>query len=336
MTNICLTFDYELFFGDISGTVEHTIIKPVDKLLEVLNETNVNAIFFVDALFLFRLRTEGLQATQNAYEMIAEQLRLAYTLGYEVEIHIHSHWMDAIYDHKVNMWRFPSMKRYKLHDLPDNPDSSCISKTQCIALAKEELQRIIYEVDKTYKPRKFRAGGWCVEPFLEISQSLAANEIYQDYSTIHDFTLATSVHDVDFTRLPQRANWNFHDDIRINQKSGRFSTQTTASWHVSILIYRLLKFFDIILYSKLQTKHSNERFSDGRTIDVKGTKYISVKKTCIALDTDKLTSRMMCRVEKKFRQRFRLNNQDIIYTIGHPKSMSPASLHELRRYLNDR
>ena len=62
---ILLTFDFELFLGSRSGTVDNCLIKPTQELMKVLVPNNLSAIFFVDTLYLHRLKKESEQ-NQNA------------------------------------------------------------------------------------------------------------------------------------------------------------------------------------------------------------------------------------------------------------------------------
>ena len=50
--NIYFTFDYELFFGSNSGTIENCIVKPTNELIKIANKYNVKFTFFVDSGFL--------------------------------------------------------------------------------------------------------------------------------------------------------------------------------------------------------------------------------------------------------------------------------------------
>ena len=49
--NLFLTYDYELFFGAPTGTVEKCIIEPTNLLREIANRTGVKMVFFIDAFF---------------------------------------------------------------------------------------------------------------------------------------------------------------------------------------------------------------------------------------------------------------------------------------------
>ena len=46
--NILLTFDYELFLGHISGSVNDCLILPTNKILSILSDQNIkHSMFFV-------------------------------------------------------------------------------------------------------------------------------------------------------------------------------------------------------------------------------------------------------------------------------------------------
>ena len=56
MNQLLLTFDYELFLGGKSGTVNNCLIKPTDLILKLLKKNNLSSIFFVDTIYLYRLK----------------------------------------------------------------------------------------------------------------------------------------------------------------------------------------------------------------------------------------------------------------------------------------
>ena len=49
--DIYLTLDYELFFGEQSGTPEHCIIKPTQDLLSILDPLDIKATFLQQQVF---------------------------------------------------------------------------------------------------------------------------------------------------------------------------------------------------------------------------------------------------------------------------------------------
>ena len=56
MRTIILSYDYEIFFGDKSGTIEKTLIVPTNFLLNKMDELEIKGNFFIDYLMLKYLR----------------------------------------------------------------------------------------------------------------------------------------------------------------------------------------------------------------------------------------------------------------------------------------
>src|SRR4051812_11803887 len=94
---LLLTFDYELFLGVQSGKVDDCLIKPTNLLLSIMEEAKVKSIFFVDSVYLMRLKkqAETVEECQVDYEKITKQIRELIKKGHYVFPHIHPHWLDA-------------------------------------------------------------------------------------------------------------------------------------------------------------------------------------------------------------------------------------------------
>ena len=54
--DIRISFDYELFFGSVSGSAKKCIIEPTQKLIDIASKYHVPFIFFVDAGYLVQLK----------------------------------------------------------------------------------------------------------------------------------------------------------------------------------------------------------------------------------------------------------------------------------------
>ncbi len=329
--DFCFTFDYELCLGKSSGTVENCLIKPTNILASVIQKHSVNSIFFVDALFLYRVRRQPNVAAQRDYEKISEQLLYLFELGIQIELHIHPHWLDAEYNELQNTWHFPSHRHYRLHSLNSKNPSSIWSKCGCIKYAKFELERIIHKADDSYKPTIFRAGGWCLEPFEQIADALSQNKIFLDSSTAHNFSLKSLSHDVNFNNLPQKASWSFDLDIRHENEEGEFKTMAIANHSISLLKYRAYKLWDIFLSKNKETK---KVYGDGHAVQVsKSTKSVFAPFSLL-LNTDTLSSKMMMRVSKSFAHKMKFRQGiDKIVTIGHPKFVSKYSANEIELFI---
>jgi Polysaccharide deacetylase len=109
---VLLTFDYELFMRE-PGTVERCMLRPTERILEVLGNRGVRATFFVDTCYLLRVRRAG-SAARDA-DAIEAQLRAMVSRGHRIELHLHTSWLDAEF---VGGRLLPrSFGRYRFHQL---------------------------------------------------------------------------------------------------------------------------------------------------------------------------------------------------------------------------
>ena len=175
MYPLLLTFDYEIFFGNDSGTLEKCVFEPIDALIPVLGEVGAKATFFVAILHYCRLNE--LKSFHPVFDKqtndFKNHVQHLFHLGHDIQLHLHPHWFDAVYLEKKNRWKF-SYERYRLHDLePANGGIETIGG--CIKFGKELLLDICSEVDFQHEIMAFRAGGYFVEPFSYIKNALGVN-----------------------------------------------------------------------------------------------------------------------------------------------------------------
>jgi hypothetical protein len=194
-----------------------------------------------------------------------------------------------------------------------------------------ELEKIIKDIDISYKPKIFRAGGWCLEPFDQIADILFQNDIKVDSSTAHNFKLKSFSHEVNFNNLPQKMSWSFDTDIRQENEAGRFTTMAIANHSMSLLKYRMYKVWDICLS---KNKKSKKVYGDGEPVKVAKTSQSILAPISLLLNTDTLTAKMMMRISKSFAHKMKFKHgNDKIITIGHPKFVSKYSAKEIELFI---
>ena len=110
---VILSFDYELFFGDRSGTVQKSIIEPTYKILDALDSVGAKGNFFIDWLMLKYLDLEKDERCRRDHDAIVEQLKDMVRRGHRIELHIHPHWVDAKYNGD-GTWDFSEFRHYML------------------------------------------------------------------------------------------------------------------------------------------------------------------------------------------------------------------------------
>ena len=210
---LVMTFDYELFLGTSSGSVKKSLIEPVNEILSVLNEGNAKGIFFIDAAFLLVLKKNK----HASLIEISDQIRRIVKCGNDVGLHIHPQWLDA-YERNDETWGFRSYDRYRIHSLNKEELLKLISD------GKSLIEEIVNAVKPGYRIRAFRAGGWCVQPFLHISEALYENGITFDFSVKPGMSKTELKNRFyDFSNVEKgRSFWRFSNDPCIEDKTGRF------------------------------------------------------------------------------------------------------------------
>ncbi|MBK8338999.1 MAG: polysaccharide deacetylase family protein [Flavobacteriales bacterium] len=159
--HLLLTFDHELFLGRRSGTVERCMERPVDRLLPIIEQYGLRAIFFVDTTFLMELDGRAAVSIKCRADLdrIARQLRELVQRGHAVYPHIHPHWADARYDAAAHQWDLQELRSYRFSALDE------AERERVFRGSMEILRRILAPVDPLYRIQAYRAGGWCIQPF---------------------------------------------------------------------------------------------------------------------------------------------------------------------------
>ena len=80
-----LTFDYEVFLGPSTGSIQNCVLRPTRIILEVMQKHKAKAIFFVDATWLLFLQ----EHVPEDYHLVAGQLKDIILAGSSVELHLH-------------------------------------------------------------------------------------------------------------------------------------------------------------------------------------------------------------------------------------------------------
>lgn len=316
MKNICLTFDYELFFGSKSGTIQNSLLKPTDAILKTLNTNGQKGTFFIDAMFLERLY--GIKEEESSYKQISDQLIFMISSGHRIELHLHSHWLDATYTN--GFWNFPHYKHYRLHSLPEPLITDLF--VRCTQL----LEEIARKANSSYKIKAFRAGGWSLQPFeklkagflkagIEIDSSVAPG-LREDGDRFYDFSNSSNI---DY--------WRFSDDPLQEESKGIF-------WEVPIYVYernfknRLNKF----IYDRIS---NDSIFGDGKGLlaEKKETSFYNLKNklgsTYSMLSSDSINESELTKTIQK-------STKSTIVIINHPKTMFQqrglTNLNNLRQF----
>ena len=304
-----LGVDYELFFGASTGTVGACMIEPTDALVSILERHGAWLTAFVDAAYLVKLQNSNEQ--QLAYDRVARQLRWLVERGHDVQLHVHPHWLNSTW---VNGgWRIDA-SRYRLQDFEPHDVKAMLAEQA------ELLTRITGQA-----PVAYRAGGWCVQPFEHIAHALESVGVHVD-STVYQNGLSVNPgREFNFRGAPQGDHWRFESDPLLAETVGRFLEIPISPVTVPPTFYWAMA------YRKLRPQSAHRAFGDGVALTGSGAYYLrklfAFEQGVASIDGARGTL-----LERALARQKRLGNT-ILNVMGHPKSISPASLEVLDGFL---
>lgn len=310
--DVCLTFDYELFFGERTGSAEKCLLLPTRRLFDIFEKHKIHATFFVDASYLLKLETDAVTNSYSAkeFDQISVQLQSMVQRGHEIGLHTHPHWMESerggqnwnlnIGKYRFNQWQSDIRERHFNEglDLLRMFDSEIIS---------------------------FRAGGWCIQPFSDFRKLFEKHRIKIDSSVVPGFTMKGIHHRFDFSDAPKNLSvWTFTENPNIPEEDGIFYEVPVAEDKISP--FHLFKMF--FLHRFDSGKHVP--LGDGDWVKEKFhhySKYFFPHQHYASTD-GYFASRLIKNYIKKKQKGF-----ECLTTLGHPKSMSEFSFEALEEFI---
>lgn len=302
---IILTFDYEIFFGKNSGTIENCILKPTNLLLDKMKQYNIKGIFFIDILYYLSLLKYPELSKQAA--AMKSQIQRMILEGHMAELHLHPHWLDAVYEN--NAWNFTSYKKYRFDNLNKEEQELVFKK------GISTLLDIIQEINPNYELSSYRAGGWCIQPFTDIKPFFEKYGIKYDSSASYAIKCDTGIHKFDFTKIPNKEYYKFDSNINMEDTTGNFMEIPISSFKKN--------FFEKI-YCKI-INSIRPCYGDGIGMS------LSEKNNIIKKLLNKIsTSTIMYTIEgnnynKWFFNKIKNDKREILVFISHPKSLTENS-----------
>jgi peptidoglycan/xylan/chitin deacetylase (PgdA/CDA1 family) len=306
-----ITFDYELFFGSSTGTVQKCMIEPTEKLIALAKKLDVKFVFFVDAGFISKLaHQKNIPECKVDYELIAGQIKTLHSLGHEIALHVHPHWEDCKYEN--GSWKM-NTARYKLLNFSEVEVDGIVSS----------YHKALIDITGV-SCRTYRAGGWCVQPFSLVKQALMKNKITVDSSVYKNGYHQFSAQSYDFRSAPDKGEWNFSLNECVEDKAGQFK-------EVAITPDRISPLFYISLYLKMKMNPLYYKpVGDGSWLKDKKKIYRQFYTStnhfacCDGYFASRLKN-ILFRVQKE--------NKNTMVVLGHPKSLAECSFDYLEDFI---
>lgn len=307
--NILLTYDYELFFGESSGSIEKCQIKPTNDLLNLAKGKEVFFTFFVDVGQLIAF--EKYPELKDDLERLKEQINDIIESGHDVQLHIHPHWENAVY--KNGNWEMNISGHYKLADH-----------------SEEEIKRIVVSYKRYLdqligrKTTVYRAGGWCIQPFELLAEVFKEEGLLFDSSVIPGDFMETTEYAIDFRDAPDKGKYNFENDVCVEEESGTFT-----EYPISSLRYSPLFFWNLYVRGRLSpTKH--KMIGDGQFISQGGRKkrVLTTYSTHHVSTDGYFAGKLTAGLERAHN----LGKEEMV-VIGHPKGNTRYSLDQVSLFI---
>lgn len=314
-SSIILTLDYELY-GNGSGDVFKHIIEPTECLLKVAQDYGVHYTFFFEVMEYWKLKEEWgkgnhMGYTRNPIEAIEEQIKRAYTLGHDVQLHLHPQWADAYY--KDDKW-YVNNDDWKLGTYHKEGEYSL---DNLFKKGKETLESLLQPIDSNYRCVGVRAGGYNIQPSFDIVKVMKSNGYLWDASIYPGGKESGSLSVYDYTSIDENKEyWHIGKEL---EKEG--PTEIMEFPIVALPIIRISKYLSIDrIKSFMQNRKSAKDTFESKTGGEKSTIYKKIK---FFFDTECQTwdfCLFSTSMHKKFLKHIEKNDRGISVLVGHPKS----------------
>jgi len=307
MSRAILTFDYELFLGKRSGTAIKSIIEPTYKIIELLEEYDAKAIFFVDVTYLMTLQ----KYNHKDLRPIIKQIKKLISIGSTVELHLHPQWLDAKI--KGDEWEFVSFDRYRLHSLQESEIEKLFS----------DGVKFLENITNT-KVVAFRAGGWSITPFKVLKNSFLKNGIKLDMSVLEGFyEKSLPMHYYDFLDTPKKEYYRFEDEVTQEDINGHFL-------EVPVTTY-FMNGYDLLINIFFRKINKDNIFGDGRGLESANIQQNMIKRVFEKnLRKATIEGQSFYFFKKSLKQ---IENRELLSYVMHPKTLNNTALKNMEYLL---
>lgn len=313
--NILLTFDFELFLGSNSGSVENCLIKPTEELMKIVKKHEFSTVFFVDTLYMSRLKevAKNNAAAANDYSKIISILQNVIDYGGYVFHHLHPHWIDAIYLENSNEWDVSNKDKFALNNLSNE-------EIEEVFKISDEIISEIYVGKNKPSFSGFRAGGLYAQPFSGFKNQMTKYNIKLDFSVLKNAKSSgdNGAYGFDYSIFPSENIYRFSDDLIVKDDKGDFIEIMMDQFNLD----GLNKIMNGIYYRMNFKKPSWKRWGDGRA---SGNVLKSTVKTSKFSGKESFSIELLNKIKAKLYLK-EVKKNDLIHIISHPKLFSPNNL----------
>ena len=331
MLNICLTYDYEIFFGKNNASVQEILFNPTETLLEVLEETGVRGTFFADVCSVTQNKRYKCYDYVEGFE---KQLKNIADKGHDVQLHIHPHWLNSVYSD--GEWFFDK-DTYCIHSLGFDRNKKD-NVHQIISDGKKYLESLLADV-MGYECIAYRAGGFVIQPHDKLVKELIGAGIKIDSSIAPMLSVRTNTHKYDFRHKLPNVNWRVSHELPWYEDAveGGLYEIPIATERKRILSYVLRRIYDSKkIKLDLGTPKGSYIGEDAKQTSI--CKLISMVKYIIgynALSLDAYSYVFLYELLDRYYRRHRCDKiNGSVALIGHPKLINREYLENMKKLID--
>lgn len=209
---ILYSADYELFLGGNYRDENEVLINPTNDLLDMCDRLRIPLTLFADILSILRYKEHNVFSFPDAAE---KQLKDALQRGHDVQSHVHPHWKYT----RIDGNRYIVNTDYFLLGKLDTETGALYAKIlDCLVTSRNYLHDLLRQVNPGYHCVAFRAGGYGLQPNTStLLKALTDAGFMIDSSIVPDLVIRNSINEVDFSRVPNLAN--YYLDSSVNSPS---------------------------------------------------------------------------------------------------------------------
>lgn len=321
MMDIYLTFDYELFMGLETGTVNKCLIYPMKKIVEIGEKYAIPVNIFADAAYLLQMKLlmKECPSLQEDYKAVSNNLALLSKAGHDVELHFHPQWLFSNYDEKQKCWKM-DLEHYKMSDMSKN------DLTKLFKEAKKILDEIIGR-----RTIAFRAGGYSLTSLDNYAGFLRDNGIMIDSSVCGRTKVVSRFQEYDYRNVPEKDIYRFSHDVNQEDEFGdliEMSISNSAAMHSLLYLYKK---------RQLEKQYRGIPMGDGKGVGL----YLSRKERAIGLFnklirknkfTASIDGLMVNNLYSIYQEKLNKGDNSMVI-IGHPKNTSLYSLEIFEQFI---
>lgn len=320
--NIFLTLDYELFLGDVAGTPENCLIRPMNALCNSLDKYNIKFIIFVDAAYLLRMfqLKEIYHQIKKDYELVVNHLKQLRTHGHDIQLHFHPQWLYSNWNEEENRWQLV-LDHYKLSDMEKEFAFNSFGE------AKDLLDNTIEKI--TYA---FRAGGYSLETFTDYIELFKKNGICIDSSVSRGAIEKSKYQEYDYRNIPKEIIYQFDNSIKEESQTGGFKELSISSctwnpvYYFTVIRPKLLFYYPQIIFKDGQSIISKIKYNHLNKLNK------LFQKKIFQASIDGVMSTV---IDDVYEYAVNKGQKNLVF-IGHPKNLSDQSIRNLEYFVKEK